>query len=477
MSFLNCVSRLDSATPIRIPKTSFETIRRKAGLAKRAALSASISVGVVAASLSSAQAAIPAPIVSAAAQSVSTTVFFDQLYQFATRTIGDARNAGDFLAVRAGGQALLVLDQFKQVYEKEMGLTLKALDRTAYAQLSRVQASLDKLHQDFKTARSVATDLEAVGLEMASKIDPQSNRSFVTAYTPKVFKPGQVSPYIVRVSGVALDQSNPRLLSGKSSIAGKIVGHNTVEFTIPSAMFQNPLSAAQNLDFKIEYNTVAGGWFNRLMGRKKAIQGSVILAVMPAEPFSYSYTSRVTVDRRTEQYPGNHGQSPIWLPQFRGVNADIPQALQATPGWSIDLHTVNFVQGDGGGESSCTGLAGNEQNEKAPAFWAHVGRIGQQGLSSPRPGYVNCGVWYTEYQIDSNYVVDGPNASRSNFGWSEVAMPKPDRLIDLTVSVWTFESPSPSTFTASDASHDLYEVRFEPSRVVVLPKLPDDYIR
>jgi hypothetical protein len=420
-------------------------------------------------------AAIPPQIVSAAASGITTTVFFDQLYKFAQQTIADARNAGDFLAIRAAGQALLVLDQFKIIYEEEMDVSLKKIDRTAYEQLSRVQSSLDKLHQDFKSAKTTISDFEAVSLELASKIDPQSNRSFITSYTPKVFLQSKPSPFQIRITGIALDDSNLRLINGKDKITAKIVDHNHAELTLPSDLIENASPTSKNLDFILEYETVGSGWFNRTFGRTKTIRGSLIVATLPPQLGTYSYTSHVSKSHRSEQ-PKGRSDAPIWLPQFKGVNDDIPQAIQASlGGWKIDLSTIGFMQGEGGGNSTCTGILPTEQNEYAPAFYAHVGRI-QQGLNAAQPGYVNCGVWYTEYAVDPNFVVDGPQSGPAVLTWNEAVINKPDRLVDLTVNIKTFEDSQQRSFTASDGSDKLYEIRYEPSRVVIIPKIPDDYI-
>jgi len=419
-------------------------------------------------------AAIPPQLAAAAASGITTTVFFDQLYKFAQQTIADARNAGDFLAIRGAGQALLVLDQFKLVYEKEMDLTLDKIDRTAFEQLSRVQSGLDTLRQDFKSAKTIFSDFKAVSLELAGKIDPQSNRTFITSYTPKVLLPRTAKPYTIRVTGVALDDSNLHLLNGKDKVPAKIVDHNNAEITLPNDLVENATNASKTLDFTIEYETVGSGWISRVFGRKKTVRGSLTVATLPAQLGTFSYTSRVTTSHRTEQVQGSPA-NPIWLPQFKGVNDDIPQAIQATPGWKIDLSTLKYTQGNGEGNSFCIGIQATEKNELAPAFYAHVGRI-NAGFNAAKPGYVNCGVWYTEYMIDNNFVVDGPQSGPSGLSWNEVAVNKPGHLVDLTITIKTFEDTVPRSFTASDGSNNLYAIRYEPSRVVITPKVPDDYI-
>jgi len=419
-------------------------------------------------------AAIPPQLAAAAASGISTTVFFDQLYRFAQQTIADARNAGDFLAIRGAGQALLVLDQFKLVYEKEMDLSLDKIDRTAFEQLSRVESNLDTLRQDFKSAKTIFSDFKAVSLELAGKIDPQSNRTFITSYTPKVLSPRTAKPYTIRVTGVALDDSNLHLINGKDKIPAKIVDHNNVEITLPNDLVENATNATKTLDFTIEYETIGSGWISRVFGKKKTVRGSLTLATLPAQLGTYSYTSRVTTSHRTEQARGS-GATPIWLPQFKGVNDDIPQAIQATPGWKINLSTIQHIQGNGEGNSYCVGIQATEQNEYAPAFYAHVGRI-NAGFNAARPGYVNCGVWYTEYMIDNNFVVDGPHSGPVGLTWTEVPINKPEHLVDLTVTIKTFEDSVPRSVTATDGSNNLYGIRYEPGRVVITPKVPDDYI-
>jgi hypothetical protein len=158
-----------------------------------------------------------------------------------------------------------------------------------------------------------------------------------------------------------------------------------------------------------------------------------------------------------------------WLQQFKGVNDDHERPIPATVGWKIKLNTFGYQQGGGEGNSYCVGLGPESSSENGITFKAHVGRIRNSRYPSGAPGYVNCRVFYDEYQLERS-IIDG-SSKQDVLSWrSDLPFPLDNNHESFSLVVRTFDGDSRDI--GSTKSEPFYDVIKEINRVVIRPKIP-----
>lgn len=407
-----------------------------------------------------------AQIITAAATTATTGLVLDQLEQSAQNTIDSATRSGDYLLVRAGIEARIAIENAREASKDVLNVAFGKIDKTLHDAISGIDSTLSQTRAGVMSALQAVQKIQEGGQQIASVIDIQGNRTYITRYYPSTFYQRNLTaqPYIIVVRGVNLDEGDASLIIGDVSLKPISTTKQTISFEIPSNAVQFKPEISSKLSATLNFKTIQAGWIGRLFGAKENVQRNLVFLVLPTQLAKYQYSptvQKINQERIRVDY---------WLPQFKGVNADQSLAIAARPTYKIDLGTLGSQQvGDGGGSSYCIGFSPVNQSEYGVVYVAHTGRINQLGGGSP--GYVNCRIWY-DLVRDVPYETDDSVAPGKITWSSDKAIKFPPNQTKFSLTVDTFDGRSRIFNAAGDDK--FFIVKKESDQIIISPQVPDD---
>lgn len=401
------------------------------------------------------------------ASSAASGAVIDEALKRVQLIIDDATQKGNYLLVRAAIEARIAIENFKMANSELLDKAFSALDETSRDNFARINSTLQEAASGTMAATQAALQITDNAQQLTATLDLQGFRSYLLRYSPSVAFEGKPSPIAVAVRGVNMDEAEAVLETSKGPLQPKIRGKQDLLFEVPVSelSFQNNKSSLKS--FQLQYQSVKPGLLNRALGKKEQVNRDIVLFLLPKQLATFSLTTVVGGTKRSLD-----GKN-YTLDQFRGVDADQEKAIAAPAGWKIDLASLGYSQGEGGGNSYCIGYSTENRTEFGVVFRAHVGRIKTIQNPTGSPGYVNCSVMYTLYKDDPTESA-GPSATGSMSWTSDQTIQLPPNLKSFTLEVNTFEGIQ--RIHTNDDSTPIYTVTKEPSRILLRPKIPQDLL-
>lgn len=397
--------------------------------------------------------------------SVATGIAIDEAINKIQGIIDDATEHGNYLLVRAGIEARIAIENFRLANSELLDKAFSELDQASRDNFARIDRTLQDTINGTLSATEAALKISESAQQLSVIVDPQGFRSYLLRYNPSIVFDGKPSPILLSVRGVNLDEAETIMTTPTGKISPQIRGKQELLFQVPTSAFSFQPEHSTLANFKLQYQSVKPGWFNRLFGIKETVNRDIVFLSLPKQLATYTYSTVVGGSKRVVD------PKEYWLDQFKGVDADQDRAIAPPPGWKIDLSTLNHSQGHGEGNSYCIGFSPQNKTEFGVTFRAHVGRIKNLKYPSGAPGYVNCRVTYTLYK-DDPIDVAGPSGTGS-VGWTaDQIISLPENLKTLTLDVKTFDGIQRSH--SGDGSGSYYKLYKEPTRLLIKPQVPTD---
>lgn len=169
--------------------------------------------------------------------SLTTGLVINEISDKLNGLIDNARRSGDFLAMRAAQEALLVIDAFEQANQRTLNLAFDRIGRER-------QAILNSLRQ-------TALDIENGRIDTLAKLQESGDqldrlvRDATFQKTPRLFRyrgtiinPDESSEVRVFVNGYRINQKIPALLINGQRFEAKVEGED-LRFILPRDLFQS----------------------------------------------------------------------------------------------------------------------------------------------------------------------------------------------------------------------------------------------
>lgn len=411
-----------------------------------------------------AQAPTVAAVGAKAAGSILTGAMIDDLFSKLQGLLADAVQKGDYLLARAAVEARSALEAYKNANLKLMDRAFDSLDKASRDNFGRLSRTINDLNEKTLTALEGAKQIAENAVQITSLIDLQGNRTYVLRHEPTVFLPGGKSPLVVRVRGVSLDNSNPRLQLGILTIPPDSISQNELIFSVPTEFFRHLEDKLAMLRMDLQYETVKAGNLNRIMGKREVVTRPLSVILMPWTVADYRLRFS------TEELVRETRRISSQLDQFKGRNQDQSRVIRPPEGdWRIDLNSLTHTQGEGEGNSYCIGFSPEGRSESGVTFRAHVGEIKNARYPRGADGYVSCSVAYTVVKDSTTQMQQIP--MRGRISWREAKLIQvPPNMKTFVLEVQMFDGTK--EYFLNDDQRKFVSVQKQPENLVVRAVVP-----
>lgn len=402
------------------------------------------------------------------ASSAATGAVIQQIFADLTSMINKARDDGDYLLARAGVEAKDALDAWQKANGALLDKAFSELDKASRDNIARA-------HQLVSAANSGTADrLETIqqvtenANQIVESIPLGGKQTYVLRFSPRIKPPQAKESFTLRIRGVNLDKGNPNLHLGNGLAKRDLTGPLEAQFTIPANNVPSEDSKLLVHSFKLDYTTPSESWLGRLFGWRDDVSRELPVVALPRVLGSYQLTGTIKVEKRIEE--------PFVrdLGQFKAKNSRQYRVAHPKDGWRWDLTKPFSIQQGHGEAGRCEGVDMNGSSENGVNFYAHLDKI--QNIKYPKgtDGYVNCALAGIIYRIEVS--TDALQEQKGDLTWiSDVQISTPANLDAVALKVNTFDGRE--RIISGTGTDIFFDVRKEPTSLVITPKVPQDIIK
>ncbi|MCS0334785.1 hypothetical protein ND981_17820 [Vibrio diabolicus] len=387
---------------------------------------------------------------------ITTEVGLQSLKDKASKLLGEAQAAGDYLATKAAIEALNTINELEAMYARQLDSTVTEIDGLA-RRINDVDALLD---DGFAKLNDT--------LENVSRIEERLAQ--ILADTPL----GEDGPYISRIQPTLLSPTAGTThvtLSGVDIHSVEFPGYSDQQIEVSPKDSQNFLLSITSDVFEqsnerltvttIPVTLYGDRWF--FIGPRRTLDTEITLGRLPEHYASFTYKGTYKGKR-----PERRQQTRTVM--LEGKNTTKYDWARPSDGWSIDVEKpLKFSQG-AGIQGRCEGDDPNHRTKNGIRLKARVDHL-RSSIKYPlgRDGYVNCSVTFTEYRL----VPEEKSFSGSGtLGWrDDEGVTLPDKNAEVTFSFDLFNGRK-VIYKGSDSSNDYIKFTRDNTTVIIRPKRP-----
>lgn len=409
-------------------------------------------------------------VVEQAVGGITTGVAISQISSALDDAIKSARDAGDYLTMRAAMEAKGAIEAWKEANKELLDKAFSSLNDSQQRMFNNARQLTDQLNDDIAHRLETGQQLVNQANQLVESIPLATKNTYVTRYTPRV-RPAQVSSTVrVKVSGVNLDRGDPKITLEQGEVGRSIIGPTEVQFTVPASALPSQPDQLSVVPLKLSYSTPKDGYLNRLFGRRETVERELPVVTLPANIGRYSL-SVVTKEERKEIQTFTSQQQ-----KFKGKNTNDQKVAKPPEGWRWDwAQGVDaFKQVGGGGEAGgCNGVMANESTPDGIVHSAHLDSIKQFDPFNIKfgPGWQNCAVVGPIYRM-TTMAVPQPYQN-GTLNWTEdQSFQLPANTLAIELTVITFDGRK-RVFSGSGFDK-FFLVDRGTSELILKPKQPED---
>lgn len=174
--------------------------------------------------------------VEAVAGSVTTSVLINEISDQLNGLIDNARRSGDFLAMRAAQESLLVIDAFEASNQRSLNLAFDRIGKERQAVLNAVRETAYNIEQGridtLQKLQETGDQLDKLVRDTTFQRKPRIYR-----YRGTIVNPQETADVRVSVSGYRINQKSPYLVLDGKRYDARIEGEN-LRFILPRSAFE-----------------------------------------------------------------------------------------------------------------------------------------------------------------------------------------------------------------------------------------------
>ncbi|HGW1289535.1 TPA: hypothetical protein ACNMQ9_005109 [Klebsiella pneumoniae] len=401
--------------------------------------------------------------------SVSTGMVTSQISDSLNDLINNARDAGDYLTIRAAVEAKGAIELWKDSNKELLNVAFSKLDESQRNTINNFRQLTESIgHDTDKKLDNIQKMLDQAHQIVESL--PTTHNTYITGFSPRV-KPAQSNSSItLRVHGVNLDKSNPVLSLGEHDAQRMLIGPTEIQYTIPINALKGDVDKITVIPLQITYTTLKDGFWNKAFNNRESMSRQLPIVLLPVNMAKYNFIVEVKNENKIIRTFESQYQ------KFRGKNEDDVKIARPPEGWRWDWSQgVNaFHQiGHGGEAGHCNGIRANESTPDGITHTAHLDRITE--FNPLRvvygPGWQNCSVVGPVYQMTSTTTTNPTESGVIN--WTDdVKLNLPKDTDSLSLEITTFDGRK-RMFSDSGAD-EFFDVIKGKNEVIIRPKQPTD---
>jgi hypothetical protein len=414
--------------------------------------------------------------VNAGVRGVTTGAALDDLSGALAVVMAQGERSGDYVLAKAAVKTRHAIDVWRAT-NREL--------------LEQPFADLDPALRDtFIRTRSLSGEASLPGRhhpELAQALTEQASRIVelrpgpprevhVLAYSPRILSPQATPTFTVRVRGLNLEQADPILHLPGGPAERTLHGPHEAHFTVPVEAVPSHPTHVRVHPLHVTYTAPLTGFWARFFGRTEFLTRQLSIVTLPTSVATFELTAMRTTDTRSEM---PFTAEPV---QFRGTREQLSRTVTPPPGshdgtvaWRWDLSKDLRLVQSRGLNGRCESIDLNRSSEIGVTVVARVegeargGRRKRQGT----PGWVDCTLVGTVYRTERVSIPVEPQTA--TLTWTkDVTLPLPPDAHDAELMVSTFDGRR-LRVAGSDADK-FFEVRREPDRFVIVPRIPADVL-
>lgn len=247
------------------------------------------------------------------AKGAATSVVIDQLFGSLNGLVDNARQSGDFLAMRAAQEALYVLDAFKATNSELLDQAFDAIGKERQAFLNDVNRIVGQIEagrvDTLERLQQTGDQFDRLTRDVTFKEFPVLFR-----YRGSVVTPGETTDIRLVVEGHRLTRGEPYLTFRGKQYPAKIDGE-ALRFDLPRALF---VAAADKPNFEEASLTVENreggflGWFQTVSQKEYNLSLVTLPKTVATVTLSYNEISAVPQERAFQEEVSHNSSSRNW---------------------------------------------------------------------------------------------------------------------------------------------------------------------
>ena len=393
---------------------------------------------------------------------VTTGVMVDQLSDRLNGMIDNARQSGDFLAMRASQEALYVLDAFEDTNKSLLDDAFHRIGEERQAILNQVRATADAIESG---RVDTLAQLQASGdqLDRLVRDTTFKQHPVVYRYRGSIIVPGETQNIRLSVNGYRLGGDDPHLIFRGTKYPARREGDN-LTFELPRALFTAPESQmlSETATLVIGYRT--GGFLG--FGAKAAeAKYDLNLVTLPQKLATVQIAFKEQVTTRQE----------------RAVSQEVSHKKSGHGGWSCRGFAFNPAAADRRFYPERSSVSNGSGNDNGKIHGISVRDVGisfeicaRRPYHAGGPGYRHALVNYVEYWDTTSEL---ERISVGELSWTADHVSSiPDRSGGLLVTVKDFTGNARTVPAAGGAVGRFATVVYDAQSdaVIVRPIIPGD---
>lgn len=406
-------------------------------------------------------------VVAEVAGAVSTGATISQVFSGLDELIDRAREAGDYLTVRAAMEAKGAIEAWRDANKDLLDTAFAELNASQQQMFENARQLTDRANNHaenrLETIRQLTTQLN-----QAVESLPASGATYVTHFSPRVAPAQSTTAVSLHVSGVNLDKGDPVLTVGRLPAKRMLVGPMEVRYEVPLTALNMDPNKLTITPLKLRFSTPKAGFWNKLWGTREFVERELPVITLPSSMGHFVYVIETTSQQKEVTTFTAQQQ------EFKGKNENKLNIAKPPEGWRWDWSqgVAAFSQVPNGGEAGhCNGVIANSSSPDGITHSAHLDMIKQLFPLKVGPGWQKCAVKGPIYRM--NTVVAKLPAQTGNLTWtSDQSLTIPPNTSAIALNVSTFDGRK-RTFTGA-GEDKFFDVLRGGTELVITPRQPPD---
>ena len=408
---------------------------------------------------------------------IATGVIIDRIKKGLNEVVDESLDRADYSVAQAAIQALGVIDAWKDANKELLNTAFDRLDATTKNMFSETASLVNQVDKKVKDNLEIARQITENANQISESIPFADKRSFILRYAPTVINPSIQDKVLIKIRGVNLDKSEPKVyLKDGSLVDMKIVGPQEINFWLPLTELNIDKNKSQTHEIIITHKTRDG---NKLLikPKYKEVKRTLLLGTLPKIVGTYKLTAVRSFEKEERRI------ETVNMGRFSGTNKNVFKVAQAPSGYRWDLRKGIEARKDfqiittGGGEKGrCQVIVWNGSNEHGIKGQARCDQIRQIKNFSVRwkAGYIHCGIRGPIYRMLPTTKNITP--IEGEIKWNKdlvITIPNDVTSFELKLSLYNGVDKA----ITNSFSNDLIQVTKEKGKVIIRSTPPQNLIK
>ncbi len=404
---------------------------------------------------------------------VSTGIVLEELKDELNEVVRESLDRADYTISKAALQALGVIDTWKETNTDLLNTAFGKIDETSQELFAKTSTLINQFNEDIVSNLETARQITENANQITESIPTAGNRSFILRYSPLVISPSNKEKVLIRLRGVNLEKSEPKItLKDGSEVVMKIVGPQEVSFWLPKSELKYESNESTVNEIEISHTTRDGRtWY--YWPKYKRVKRTLLIGTLPKMVGTYTLTGvRKTIQIDRKNYTCQIGK-------FEGTNTNVHRIAHPLAGYKWDLRNGTesrkaFRVTQGGGESArCQIVNWNVSTERGISVQARCDEIREFHFPNVRikAGYVHCNLVGPVYREVPTEI---PLAEQTGtLEWNiDKSIQLPEDIGSFELKVKTYDGKEAiATNTFSNSILDIEKVG---NKLIIRSKVPRD---